>query len=182
MVWFRKEPMPVFLKGDLVVFGGTSLLREFTSRVGDREEGGTLAISVPFIGRGLQDFLPLLTHLPHARTDLRMVVRRSMEHEAEELMAFPWRSAEVAGLAGLHAKVYAFSARNGGGCALVGSHNLTRSGSAENLEVGALVVAPGPGPLAEVVEELVSRVTSRFATAGGASSFIMGAARETEAA
>jgi len=98
-------------------------LEEFFQIVAVQPDG-ELAICVPFVDEAFIGTSSAWARMRHAQIDLRVVTqrRRDASNAWLALRAFPWRSVEIWQCRNLHAKVYAFVARECG-VALVGSHN-----------------------------------------------------------
>lgn len=162
ITWFSDRELRL-LPDTCVVVGGTPLLRYFLHRVADRTllgASGQLAMAVPFVGENLCRHLAALPHIAHGRIDLLIVTAR--RHDAarcvEEFGGFPWKSFQVKVRPRLHAKIFVFSESTGGGVCLVGSHNLSRAGAADNDEAGALIGGTSSSNTAAVIHACHDRI------------------------
>lgn len=143
VTWFDRVPTSGWIPSAGILVGGTWLLDEFFSAVMSAEDGGLLSIAAPFVGEGIARDVSAWKMMEHGRIDLTIVTQgrndaRTAWREAGDLA---WRSAAVSILPRLHAKLYVFLRTSGGGCCLVGSHNLSHRGMAANLEAGVLFSA-----------------------------------------
>lgn len=163
--WFRDDPLPGFIADPAIVLGGTSLFKEFLGVVCEKCCAGELAVAVPFVGGGILATDSFWESMNHRAIEVRMVVRTESNAISawEQLRRFPWRSVQVGWVPRLHAKMYAFRKVDGGGVALIGSHNLSRSGTLVNEEAGTLIVSRRPGPVGVLVANVYDRIESLLA-------------------
>jgi phosphatidylserine/phosphatidylglycerophosphate/cardiolipin synthase-like enzyme len=140
--WFRRDSPPALLPESAVIVGGTSLLAHAVASAAGAGDTGEIAIATPWVGDGVIGQLLGWGELDHAGIDLLVVTRSRTEARRAlvELGKFPWKSVKIQVKRRLHAKLYAFLNKTGGGVCLFGSHNLTAAGSATNDEAGVMFV------------------------------------------
>ena len=139
--WFDGSRHAISLIEASIVFGGTHLLREFFSRVAAQNEYGRLVVVTPFLDAALLPHLSAFDVEKARITDLLLITthREVRSSTARAIAAFLWHSCEIYALRGLHAKVFAAIPIRGTAVLLMGSHNLTKAGAFNNIEIGVLV-------------------------------------------
>ena len=159
--WFRDEHLPGTLPDPAIVAGGTALLREFVGLVGASRCGGELSIATPFASPDIDRDLPGWPALPCDRINLKVVTRTHVEAAKllDQLTGQPWQSLVLNVHPRLHSKIYVFSDAQGGGAALIGSHNLTRGGTQTNDEAGVLFSTRQDSQVTRIIQSCSDRIT-----------------------
>ena len=158
--WFDSAPLTPVIPDPCVIVGGTRLVEEFFGQINERPQDGHLALSVPFINPKLVNELGTLQSLSHRRITCTIVTAASptSEEACRRLLRLPWKSLEVFRSGTLHAKVYAFAGQDGLAVALIGSHNLTFSGTRRNAEVGVLIVSRTRTQISDATERSIEYI------------------------
>jgi len=151
--WFRRDTPPAFLPESAVIVGGTSLLAHALASAAGIGTDGEIAVAAPWVSEGVMDQMPGWRELNHSGIDLLVVTRSKAEarRALAELGRFPWKSMKIQVKRRLHAKLYAFLNKTGGGVCLFGSHNLTAAGNTTNDEAGVLFVGTQNAPVGAVI-------------------------------
>jgi hypothetical protein len=140
--WFRRDSLPALMPDPGVIVGGTSLLAHAVASATGIGTGGEIVVAAPWLSEGVTDRMPSWRDLSHSGIDVLVVTRSKAEarRALAELGKFPWKSLRIQVKRRLHAKLYAFLNKAGGGVCLFGSHNLTTAGSTTNDEAGVMFV------------------------------------------
>jgi hypothetical protein len=160
LTWFSDRPLPACIPDPAIVLGGTRLLREFLGFVASRSDGGRLLVATPFFSPAVVTREAAWRCMPHDRIDLVLTVSRPDDARQAwcALCDYPWGSVWISVHRKLHAKLYTFLDASGqGGACLVGSHNMSLSGSQSNEEAGVLYVSARNGEVAQMVRACGTR-------------------------
>jgi hypothetical protein len=151
--WFKRSTPPAVLPEPAVIVGGTALLAHAVSTATTMGTEGEIVIAAAWISAGVIDRMPIWGELSHRGFDLLVVTRSKAEatRALAELGKFPWRSLRIQVKRRLHAKLYAFLNKSGGGVCLFGSHNLTCAGVSTNDEAGVMFVGRQGSSLTSVI-------------------------------
>lgn len=122
--------------GELVI-GGTDLVNEFVSQLGEVRRPARLCVATAFMSPSV---LSRFAAVPHGCIDLEVITRPGPAFAAARNLAFayPWRTAQARSRRGLHAKFLVLVREDSSGTFFCGSHNLTLSGTSRNAETGVL--------------------------------------------